>query len=140
MAPRMFTPLRGCKRNLVHLATVRLLHDYCPYCQLGSMIHATSLSGSSPPITTDGRTGQDGSSQFLRAAGAPGGGRGPQRHAKIDYLFFCSPEPFTKIFSKRKPRENLAKTSRKPCENLTKASRKPHEDLAINHANHATLS
>ena len=44
--------------------------------------------------------------------------QGPPRHAKIDYCFlFCSPEPFTKIFWKRRPRENLAKTKRKPREN-----------------------
>ena len=80
---------------------------------------------------TDGRTGQDGSYQFLRAAGAPvrrRRGRGPPRHAKIDF-FFYSREPFTKIFLKRKPRENLAKTSRKACENLAKTLRKPCENL-----------
>ena len=55
--------------------------------------------------------------------------RGPPRHAKID-LIFCSHGPFTKIFLKRKPRENLAKTLRKLRENLAKASRKPRENLA----------
>ncbi len=44
--------------------------------------------------------------QFLRAAGAPGGGRGLQRHAKIDFkqIFdacFLPARTITKIFSKR---------------------------------------
>ena len=44
-----------------------------------------------------------------RFGGAAGGGpRGTQK-----LIFFCSHEPFTKIFLKRKPRENLAKTWRK---------------------------
>ena len=53
--------------------------------------------------------------------GGPGSaarcGRGPRGTQKLIRIFFCSPEPFTKIFWKRKPRENPAKTSRKPCEN-----------------------
>ena len=70
---------------------------------------------------TESTSGCDGSYQFLRAAGAPvrrrrAAGRGPPRHAKIDF-FFCSREPFTKIFLKRKPRENLTKTLRKSHEN-----------------------
>ena len=42
------------------------------------------------------------------AARCGGGPRGTQK--LIRFFFFCSPEPFTKIFWKRKPRENLAKT------------------------------
>ena len=71
-------------------------------------------------------SGQDGSSQFLRAAGAPVRrrprcGGGPSGTQKL----------INKNFSKRKPRENLAKTSRKPCENLAKSLtlRKPCENL-----------
>ena len=62
------------------------------------------------------------------AAPRGGGPRGTQK--LIIFWFFCSPEPFTKIFWKRKPRENLAKTLRKPPENLPKTSRKPRENLA----------
>ena len=54
------------------------------------------------------------------AARCGGGPRGTQKLIRI--CFFCSPEPFTKIFWKRKPRENLAKTSRKPCENPAQAA------------------
>ena len=60
--------------------------------------------------------------RILRAAGAPvrrrprcgGGPRGTQKLIKF---FFCSSEPFTKIFLKRQPRENLTKTLRKSHEN-----------------------
>ena len=66
------------------------------------------------------------------AARCGGGPRGTQKLIRI--CFFCSPEPFTKIFWKRKPREepreNLPKTFRKPPENLPKTSRKPCENLA----------
>ena len=62
------------------------------------------------------------------AARCGGGPRGTQKLIRI--FCFCSPEPFTKIFLKRKPRENLAKTLRKPCENLAKTLRKLRENLA----------
>ena len=60
--------------------------------------------------------------QFLCAAGARARGaadQGPRGTQKLIIIcFFCSPEPFTKKFLKRKPRENLAKTLRKPRENF----------------------
>ena len=60
--------------------------------------------------------------QFLRwflpifaCRGGPGSaaprGGGPRGTQKLIRKCFCSPEPFTKIFWKRKPRENLTKTS-----------------------------
>ena len=69
-----------------------------------------------------GRQDRNGPSRFLpifACRGGPGSaarcGGGPRGTQKL--ICFCSPEPFTKIFWKRKPRENLAKTWRKPCEN-----------------------
>ena len=62
------------------------------------------------------------------AAPRGGGPRGTQKliffYARTDHYenifeaFSLPARTFTKIFSKRKPRENLAKTSRKPRENL----------------------
>ena len=95
---------RGC--------TVSMYINWYTYC-LGEWFYGR----------TDGRTGQDGSYQFLRAAGAPvrrRRGRGPPRHAKIDFCFLLARTFHENIFETktlRKPRENLAKTSRNPNQN-----------------------
>ena len=59
------------------------------------------------------------------AARCGGGPRGTQQ--LIKFFGFGSPEPFTKIFWKRSPRENITKTLRKPHENLPKTLRKPRD-------------
>ena len=71
-----------------------------------------------------GRQDRNGPSRFLpifACRGGPGSaarcGGGPRGTQKLIKIFFCSSEPFTKIFWKRKPRENLTKTLRKSHEN-----------------------
>ena len=73
---------------------------------------------------------------------APAAGRGPPRHAKIDFRLnlsrkYFGSENLTKTLRKprdnlRKPRENLPKTSWKPPGNLAKTSRTPWESCGTN--------
>ena len=75
---KTFVPkVTGCEKNIVKQNPIKNKP-----CNIEIIL--VLISG-----RTDGRTGQDGSYQFLRAAGAPvrrRRGRGPQRHAKIDFF------------------------------------------------------
>ncbi len=61
-------------------------------CRNGGFVGGAGVGGFAGAAGVGGGfVGSDGSYQFLRAAGAPvrrRGGRGPPRHAKIDF-FFC---------------------------------------------------